>query len=58
MFHGNKAHAEFCKDLDVDIKNTGDKLTINISGPKDKLETAEKKLEAMKTLCFEDGGCC
>jgi len=58
MFNGHKNHADFCKDLDIDIKNSGDKLTVNITGPKDKLEIAEKKLGAMKTLCCDDGGCC
>lgn len=56
MFHAGCA--EFCKGLDCEIKNSGDKVTVSITGEKEKLSLVEKKLKALKTLCGDGGGCC
>ncbi|NIA01834.1 MAG: hypothetical protein GWP15_00450 [Nitrospirae bacterium] len=51
---------DFCKGLKSEIVNSGDKLTITITGEKEKLVVVEKKLNALKTRHCDDKGedCC
>lgn len=55
MMHGHMK--EFLKDLDFSIENQGEKLVITIKGDKEKIKNVEKKLNAMKELCSDDGCC-
>jgi hypothetical protein len=56
MFH--KHFKELCKDIDIKMENQGEKIVITLSGDKEKLETVEKKLNAIKELCCSDDDCC
>ncbi len=50
----------FCKDLECNMENQGDKLVITLKGDKEKIFHVEKKLKAFQELCCGDGenGCC
>lgn len=51
----------FCKDLDCNMENQGDKLVITIKGDEKKLAIVEKKLKALKELsccCCGEECCC
>lgn len=51
----------FCKDLDCEMENQGEKLVITIKGDKEKIAIVEKKLKALKELCCcdcESEKCC
>lgn len=49
----------FCKDLECNMENQGDKLTITLKGDKEKIAQVEKKLKALQELCCKDGeNCC
>lgn len=48
----------FCKDLDCEMENQGEKLVITIKGDKEKIAKVEKKLKALQELCCGEDGCC
>ena len=57
MMHGH--FKELFKDLDLKMENQGEKLVITVKGDKEKLKNVEKKLNAIKELCSEEGcSCC
>lgn len=47
---------KYLKDLKHEVKNSGDTLTITISGDTEKIANLEKKLNAVKELCCDDEG--
>ena len=56
MMHRRKHRfMNFFKGLDHKIENNGDNLTITISGDTEKIARLERKLNAMKELCFDNG---
>ncbi len=50
----------FCKDLDCNMENKGDKLVITLKGTKEKIAKMEKKFKAMRELCCDKDSedCC
>lgn len=49
----------FCKDLDCNMENLGDKLVITLKGDKEKIAKVEKKFKALQELCCcKDEDCC
>lgn len=49
----------FCKDLECNMENQGDKLVITLQGDKEKIAKVEKKLKALQELCScEEENCC
>ena len=51
----------FCRGLDCEMDNQGDRLVVTIKGDKEKVAKVEKKMKAIRELCgcAEDNeGCC